>query len=422
MNKETLNNKITAIPKSPGIYKYYDINGRIIYIGKATVLKNRVKSYFIGAPLDFTRGKHDLKTEIMIPEITDIKWQTTESVIEAIILESNLIKKYQPKYNILSKDDKSYIQIAITNEDFPRIIPIRPTDKITNDIKIKKLYGPYTDPLSIREILSIFRKIFTYRDCSEFKFKRHHKKNNPCLYYPIKLCPAPCVGLISKHEYRIVIKHMTDILEGKSKRVISSLKKEMKILSKNQKYEEAAKIRNQIFAYEHVNDIAVIKKERPLEQIKNIPARIEAYDISNIGKDFAVGSMIVFTHGEIDKSQYRKFRIKNLESRINNQNDTANIAEMIYRRFNHPEWKKPDLILIDGGKGQLSATIKVLHDHKLKIPIIAIAKGPSRKGFSLFKNSLAKKINLDKRFLESIRDEAHRFAIRYHRNIRDKIF
>ena len=403
-------NKLTNLPKSAGIYQFYDINGRIIYIGKASVLKNRVKSYFIGI--------HDSKTEKMIPEIADIKWQKTASTIEAIILESNLIKKYKPKYNIREKDDKSFVQIALTNEEFPRLILYRPTDKNRINYKIKKLYGPYTEGASIKEIISIFRKIFTFRDCTEFKFTRHKKKGIPCLFHPIKLCPAPCVGKISKSDYVKIIKQITDFLDGKKKRVIYSLKKQMLEFSKKQDYEKAAKIRNRIYAFEHINDLAVIKNKRPLEQYKNIPARIEAYDISNLGKDYAVASMVVFSHGEIDKPEYRKFKVQ--ISKFKSQNDPGMIGQILDRRLYHLEWNKPDLIIIDGGKGQLSAALKTLKHHKQKIPVIAIAKGSSRKGYTLFKNSLSKKINLDRRFLESIRDEAHRFAIGYHRKLRSK--
>jgi len=407
-----INFKLKKFPKSPGVYKFYDRSRNIIYIGKAAVLNNRVRSYFSGA--------HDSKTEKLISEITDIKWQITPSVIEALILESNLIKKYQPKYNIREKDDKSFIQIALTAEEFPRLISIRPTEEKFKNVKLKKVFGPYTNSTSVKEILSIFRRIFTYRDCKENKFRIYQKKLSPCLFYPIGLCSAPCAGKISKPDYLKTIKQMTDFLEGKTTRVISSLKKQMRNFSARKMYEEAAIIRDRIFAFQHINDTALIKRERSLEQYKNIPTRIEAYDISNIGKDFAVGSMVVFTGGEIDKAEYRKFRIKYSISSNKYQNDPEMINQIITRRFNHQEWERPNLILIDGGKGQLSAAIKALKNYKLMIPIIAIAKGPTRRGFKLFKNALSAKILLDRKFLESIRDEAHRFAISYHRKIRNK--
>jgi len=423
--------KLKELPASPGVYTYYDRNGDIIYIGKASVLKNRVKSYFTPLRQGYAEqvGGHDAKTEKLVSEIMDIKWQTTSSVIEAVILESNLIKKYQPKYNILDTDDKSFIQIALTKEEYPRLLALRPTDKNKINIKIQKYFGPYTSAASVHEILSIFRRIFTLRDCAQNKFTKHNKKQIPCLFYSINLCPAPCANKISKSDYLKIIKQMTDFLEGKKKRVILSLRRQMEYFSVRQMYENAARIRNRIFAFEHINDVAVIKRERSLEQYKNIPHRIEAYDISNIGKNFAVGSMVVFTGGEIDKAEYRKFKINykytnftNHTNKIKTQDDPGMIRQILDRRLYHREWLCPDLILIDGGKGQLSAALRALKMHKLKIPVIAIAKGPTRKGFALFKNSLAEKITLDKNFIEHIRDEAHRFAISYHRKLRSKSY
>ncbi len=407
MNNANIQDKLDKLPKSPGVYFYYDKNRKLIYIGKASVLKHRVNSYFIGA--------HDIKTEKLVSEIRDIKWQETKSVIEALILESNLIKKHQPKYNIQEKDDKSFVQIALTDEDFPRFVVFRPTEKEKVGAKINKYFGPYTSTSAVNEILNILRKVFTYRDCSKYKFSRFAKKMSPCLYYPINLCPAPCAGYISKEEYNEIVKQITDFLSGKRKRVISELKKQMDKYSKTKEYEKAAQIRDRIYAFEHINDVALIKQERSLEQYSNIPGRIEVYDISNLGSQFAVGSMVVFENGEVNKDEYRKFKIKT----VIEQNDTQMMAEVISRRFGN-NWEKPDLMILDGGKGQLSAVLKTLKDKKIKIPVIAVAKGPTRKGFRLFKNNLAKNIVLDRKFIERMRDEAHRFAINYQRKLQQK--
>ena len=442
-----ISNKIKSIlkklPKSPGVYFYYDKNGKIIYIGKASILAHRVRSYFLGA--------HDNKTEELVSHITNIKYRVTSSVIEALVLESNLIKKYQPKYNIRERDDKSFIQIALTADEFPRLLKIRPTEfnktNQRNNEKIKKLFGPYTNAGAVKEIMNILRKLFTYRDCSNFKFARYKKLGKPCIYYNIGLCPAPCTGQIAKKDYQKIIKQISNFLDGKTKRAISALTKKMKYLAKNNQYEQAAKIRDRIFAYRHINDVALIKEERSLEQLKNIPHRIECYDISNLGQNYTVGSMVVFTDGEIDNSQYRKFRIRSHESArnllenrtknnliINNKKLIANseklkanygdaqaMAQVIDRRFNHHEWQTPDLLILDGGKGQLSAVLNMLRTKKIKLPVMAIAKGPTRKGFALFKNNLAKNIILNRKFIQRVRDEAHRFAITYHRELREKI-
>lgn len=504
--KEQIKNKLNNLPKNPGVYFYYDRNGKLIYVGKASVLKHRVNSYFRGAPFDKTQGKHDLKTEKLVSEIRDLKWQETKSVIEALILESNLIKKHQPKYNIQEKDDKSFVQIALTNEEFPRFVVFRPTEKEKVGAKINKYFGPYTSTSAVNEILNILRKIFTYRDCSKYKFSRFAKKMSPCLYYPLNLCPAPCARYISKEEYNEIIKQITDFLSGKRKRVISELKKQMDKYSKAKEYEKAAQIRDRIYAFEHINDVALIKQERSLEQYSNIPGRIEVYDISNLGSQFAVGSMVVFERGEVNKDEYRKFRLRDANiqiyandankkngyvqhiksneniknyissghserseesqpnrsfaitqdnncdsSRLRSNNkknghpefisgsqkilkrvqndknclkspigDPQMMAQVIDRRFNN-DWPNPNLIILDGGKGQLSAVLKTLKDKKMKIPVIAVAKGPTRKGFRLFKNSLAQNIVLDRKFIERMRDEAHRFAINYHRKLKNKI-
>ncbi len=422
MNSRLIESKLKKLPSTPGVYFYYDKNGTLIYVGKAAVLKHRVRSYFGGA--------HDNKTEKLISEIVDLKWQETASVIEALILESNLIKKHQPKYNLMSKDDKSFIQIAITDEEFPRVVSLRVTDVKNQVYKIKKLYGPFTSGLAVKDILAIFRRIFGFRDCNEEKFHRHQKKGQPCLYYPLRLCPAPCVSKISRDEYLAIIRQIQDFLEGKRKRVLGALKRQMERYSKDEEFEKAAIVRDRLFAFTHINDVAAIKQERPLQQIAAIPERIEAYDISNQGKDYAVGSMVVFTSGEIDKSQYRKFRIKTVVG----QDDPAMLSEVLHRRFHHREWAKPGLILLDGGRTQLSAVLRALNDltrtdqanagailDPRGIPVIAVAKGPTRKGYQLFRNVAAGKILLDRRFIESIRDEAHRFAINYHRKLKNII-
>lgn len=435
------------LPKSPGVYFYYDKNGKLIYIGKASVLRHRVNSYFAPRRQGYEGqvGAHDNKTEELISHIADIKYRVTDSVIEALVLESNLIKKYQPKYNIREKDDKSFVQIVQSAEDFPRFVAVRPTQKERINFKIKKYFGPYTNSGAVKEIMQVLRKLFTYRDCTVAKFNRHKKLGSPCLYYSIGLCPAPCTEKISKQDYAKIVSRIDDFLLGKSKRAIASLNKQMNTYAKNQNFEQAAIVRDRIEAYKHINDVAAIKDDRSFEQTKNIPERIECYDISNIGDKFIVGSMVVFTGGEIDKNEYRKFKIRNEELIIKHENshtefisgsrqilkqvqndkligDPQRMANIIDRRFNHPEWSMPNLIILDGGKGQMSMVAKILRDRKIKIPVMAVAKGPTRKNFTLFKNAQAKNIVLDRKFIERVRDEAHRFAIAYHRKLKNKIY
>lgn len=439
--------KLKNLPATPGVYYFYNQHDHIIYVGKAASLKNRVKSYFIGV--------HDNKTTHLVSQITNLKYRITDSVIEALILEANEIKRLKPKYNILLKDDKSFAYIFLTREDFPRLFVDRITSTLTltlrecqcGAVKVQK-FGPFTEGGSAQKALEILRRIFGFRDCNTRKFNLYKKKNQPCLFGSIKLCPAPCVENISKDDYKKIIHEIVLFLSGKKKTLITRLKKQMVLASRHQEFELASKIRDKVFALEHIQDVALIKEERPLEQLRSIPHRIEAYDISNLpagrqglSGQFATGSMVVFTDGVMDKKEYRKFRIKYCSPSLrggnptkqsnnnkiatpcwarndNQKNDPTMLAQVVARRLNHPEWPMPDLILLDGGKGQLSAVMKILKNHRKKIPMIALAKGPTRKGFRLFRNTNAKNLTLDKKLLEYLRDEAHRFAISYHRKLR----
>lgn len=405
---DNIKKSINTFPTKPGVYYFYNNYGRILYIGKASVLKNRIKSYFIGV--------HDNKTEKLVSQISDVKYKITDSVLEAIILEANEIKRLKPKYNIRDKDDKSYSYIFLTKEEYPRFFIERATWKGGNT-RISTKFGPFTSGLQAKEALQILRRIFGFRDCNERKFNLYKKRRKSCLFFALNLCSGPCVGNIDKKSYYRTILEIKDFLGGKKKTLIKSLEKQMSLASRYQKYELAAQIRNKLHSLAHIQDVALIKEEKPFEQYRMIPKRIEAYDISNISGKFATGSMIVFINGQIDKSQYRKFRIRT----VSNINDPVMLAEIVARRFNHKEWPKPDLIILDGGKGQLSSVLKILRVKSIKIPVMAIAKGPSRKNYTLFKNNLAKKIYLDRLFIESIRDEAHRFAISYHRKLRARL-
>jgi excinuclease ABC subunit C len=435
---ETSNNKIKNLPKSPGVYEFRDKQGKILYIGKATSLKDRAGSYFSkNAHLDRPN------IEPMISQITDIKVRETDSVLEALILESNLIKKHQPKYNIEGKDDKSFAYVVITKEEYPRILIVRKTElqkfpisnfqfptksqiqksKILNTrykIPYTKTYGPYTSKKQLEIALKIIRKIFPYHSAKQVS-------RNCCFDHQIGLCPGPHAGAISKKDYLKNIRGVKMTLEGKKKSLIGKLKKEMGLFSKKRKFEKAAEARNRIFALNHIRDVALISEDMdslsltlglfPKVKLKE-KVRIEAYDISNIGGDFAVGSMVVFTNGKPDKSQYRKFKIKT----VSGIDDVAMMREILCRRFNNT-WPKPDLILLDGGKGHLNMAQRILKALKLEIPIIAVAKGPTRKKLDMYHGKEAlifQDIINDEKLVERIREEAHRFAISYHKILRGK--
>lgn len=450
-----IKNKINKLPQSPGVYVFYGKEGsaqggfrrtQILYVGKATNLRSRVSSYFRGGESERLIGK-------FIEQIADIKIIETESVLEALILESNLIKKWQPKYNAMGKDDKSFSHFAITKESFPRILIIRGTEldsQISNSkfpiskqisktknqtskkllntkyhIPYTKIFGPYTSKKQMEIGLKIMRKIFPFHSGRQ-------KTEKGCLDYQIGLCPGPYAGEITKEEYKKNIRGITMILEGKKKNLIRKLEKEMMELARRHEFEKAGEKRNKIFALKHIKDVALISKESasPLPQPLFRGARgdmektlrVEAYDISNISGQYAVGSMAVFKDSEPDKTQYRRFKIRSMGG----VDDTGMMREVLLRRFNN-NWPIPDLILLDGGLGHLNMGRKVLASFGLKIPVGSVAKGPGRKGTELRisgpeLNERVKNILNDKNLLKKIMDEAHRFAVGYHRKLRKKAF
>lgn len=395
MDKLKLIEKVKKFPDSPGVYFMIGKNRNVLYIGKASSLRRRVLSYF-------QRPQED-RIEKMLSQVEKIQTQKTDSVIEALILENNLIKKYKPKYNIKLKDDKTFLGIFITDEDWPKVMPARITEKLPKG----DFYGPFPSGGQVRDALQIIRKIFPFRySCTPLSGKA-------CFEYHMGLCPGVCAGKITKEEYKNTIKQIKLFLLGKKKQVILNIKKEMKTAAQKMEFERAAKLRDRIYALQHIQDVALISQDDLVLSEEKIYSRIEAYDISNISCAFAVGSMVVFTDGLIDKKEYRKFRIKNQELRIKNGiNDIGAIKEILSRRLVHKEWPYPNMILVDGGKGQVNGAMEIISEKKLDIPVIGIAKGPKRDRNDIIN---PKNIEIDKKLLIKIRDEAHRFAIQYYR-------
>jgi excinuclease ABC subunit C len=413
--KDWIKKIITDLPKSPGVYEFRDKQGKILYIGKATSLRDRVGSYFAS-------GAHADRPNIarMVADIAGIRVHETDSVLEALILEANLIKKHQPKYNVEGKDDKSFVQVVITKEDFPRILIDRIQNskfKIQNDsVKLKnylKIFGPYTSKKQLEIALKLIRKIFPF-----------HSNKQPtekgCLDYQIGRCPGPYAGAISKKDYLKNIRGIEMIFEGKKKYLLKELEKQMREYSKKKEFEKAAETRNRIFALKHIRDVALLTGDAdslgPPRSKKM--ARIEAYDISNIGGDFAVGSMVVSSGNKLEKSQYRKFKIKTVAG----IDDVGMMREVLRRRFQN-DWPLPDLIFVDGGKGHLNMAENVVAEFGYDIPVVAVAKGPTRKKVDVYysKEALAyREIISNNKLVERIREEAHRFAISYHKKLRRK--
>lgn len=399
--------KIRNVPDAPGVYLMKDASGQIIYIGKAKSLKKRLGSY-IGRGLSS-------KTLMLMSNVLDIEYRLMPTEAMAFLLEANLIHQYKPRYNVSLRDDKSFPLVKITNEEFPAIYITRKKERDGS-----RYLGPYTSAKLLRQALKIIRKTFPYRSCKVLPKKA-------CIYYRLKLSPAPCIGKISKEDYAKTIENIRLILEGKSENLIKKLAKEMSIYSSEQKFEEAAKARDKIHTLSVLGRIQA-GSERQIESeglkrllnLKKIPEHIEAFDISNIRGEEATGSMVSFFKGSPDKNNYRRFRIKT----VNRIDDYGMLSEVVYRRYCRVIKEKlslPDLVLIDGGRQHLLAAGKQLNNLGIQIPLVSIAKEEE----NIYRKARKKPIKLTEgtpalNLIRRIRDEAHRFAISYHHLLRRK--
>lgn len=536
---------LKQLPAEPGVYLMKDKFDNIIYVGKAKILKNRVRQYFQSSK------NHSSKVKSMVKNIDKFEYIITDSELEALILECNLIKKYKPKYNVLLRDDKTYPYIKVTtNEDFPRVLKVR---KVIKDKA--KYFGPYTNTTAVNDTLDIIKNIYPIRTCN-IDIERAIKTNmRPCLNLHIKRCVGPCTGNVTKEEYNKMIEEIILFLSGKEEKLIDILKEKMNKCAMDFNFEEAAIYRDKIksledmmekqkidtstsdlnqdviamarahdeacvqvffvrngkivgrehFILEGVMDstresilgsfvkqfymeqeyvpkeiiieeeiedsfilsewlsskkgqkvtirvpqkgekkslIEMVRKNvieylekfsdmnkrkyeksiGALEELKqilnldNIPKRIESFDISNIQGVDSIGSMVVFTNGKKDKKEYRRYKIKT----VIGPNDYDSMAEIVERRLKYGDF--PDLMLLDGGKGQVSAVKKVLNKYNVEIPLWGMYKDDKHRTKGLI--SQEKEIELDRtsnlyRFVASIQEEVHNYAISYHRSLRNK--
>ena len=537
--------QLKKLPSEPGVYLMKDENDKVIYVGKAISLKNRVRQYFQSSK------NHTSKVKSMVKNIYKFEYIITDSELEALILECSLIKEYRPKYNVLLRDDKTYPYIKVTvNEDFPRVLKVRQV------IKDKaKYFGPYTNTTAVNDTLEIIRNIYPIRTCNIDIERAIKNKVRPCLNKHIKKCVGPCTGEVSKEEYSKMIEEIILFLSGKEEHLIDLLKEKMNKCAMEFNFEDAAMywdkiksleemtqkqkidyitsdlnqdiiamarahdeacvqvffIRNgKIVGREHyilegvmdstresilssfvkqfymaqdyipkeiliesdiedsfileewlsdkkgqkvfirvpqkgdkksliemvrknaveylekfsnMNKLKYQKSIGALEELKNIiglekiPRRIESFDISNIQGVDSIGSMVVFTDGKKDKKEYRRYKIKT----VIGPNDYDSMAEIVERRIKYGDL--PDLILLDGGKGQVSSVKKVLNKHNVEIPLWGMYKDDKHRSHGLI--SQEKEIELDKssnlyRFVASIQEEVHNYAISYHRSLRNK--
>ncbi|MDD4409188.1 MAG: GIY-YIG nuclease family protein [Candidatus Pacebacteria bacterium] len=404
-----LKEEIKKFPDSPGIYLFYS-KKELVYIGKATSLKRRVASYFMGK-------RTNRPIEAMINEVDSARYRETDSVIEAIILEANYIKKYQPKYNVKEKDNKSWNYLALTREDFPKLEAVREhiLKEMGDSVKksYKHVFGPFPS-MKTKEVLKILHNLFCISRCGP-------NQKRPCFDYQIGHCMGVCCGEVNKSDYRDrVIKPLVYFLNGKKKTLLLMIERNMKKSSDGLDFEEAKRLRDQLNALKRIRDISLLDKSFVNDYFDDkdvLIRRFEGYDISNMGEDAKVGSMVVFNGKGAMREEYKKFKIKT----VIGQSDVDCLKEVLSRRFKHDDWKLPDLVLVDGGKPQVSIAENVLIGFNLDIPVIGIAKGAERKKnefiFNDIEDELVQWISDNENLLIQARDEAHRFAISYQRQL-----
>lgn len=423
MDHRTLKEHIAQLPKEPGVYLFRDAAKKPLYIGKASHLKSRVSAY---------PKSTDTRIQKMIEAAASLDHHVTGSDIEALILESQLIKQHQPKFNIMLRDDKQYFYVVITEDEFPRIyVGHQHRDPHANYI------GPFTEGAPLRATLKVLRNIFPFCTCKQ----KHHVR---CLNAHIGKCigdcclrnPAPGSAKI----YQKNIKAISDILQGKRSSVVKLVEKEMRAYAAREQFERAGELKTKMERIQRVfENISVLEdlssrrtqsavaggaQLQTLLKSEGSFSRIEGYDISNIQGEYASGAMVVFRQGLADKNDYRKFKIKTVDG----SDDTAMLREMLERRFNHPEWPRPDLIIMDGGKGQVNTALKILKERNLSIPVIGLTKdkrhvgdhiftGLPGKGLSKLATPLSKLPEAARNLILSVDAEAHRFAIQYYRKL-----
>lgn len=395
------------LPKKPGVY-FFKKGDDILYIGKATNLAHRTSSY-LQKNLMETRGPLIVK---MVEDSDDVLWTETESALEALILESYLIKQHQPPYNTREKDNRSYNYVVITNELAPRVFTVRQrTLRIIEgkqDDSLLHVFGPFPDRDQLTTALKIIRKIFPFHG------KKTIHRNNIEFYRQLGLVPDS-LDSETRKIYLKNIEYIALFFQGKKKSLITKLKKEMMDNAKELKFERAAVIKKQIYSLEHIRDMALLKHNfEGAQYLKNF--RMEAYDIAHIQGDAMVGVMVVHTGVEIDTSEHRVFTIQS----VDRANDTAALYEVITRRLNHEEWPYPQIIVADGAIAQKRVIEKALRERNLSIPVMAVVKDERHKAREILgQKKISEKYHKQ---IVALNAESHRFALKQHTQKRNKNF
>ena len=392
------------LPDTPGVYFFLGSKKEILYIGKATSLKNRIRSYF--AP-DLVEKRSKL-IENMVYEAKTVEWTETDSVLEALILETNLIRTHKPKYNTISKDNKSYNHLVITNEEWPRVLVVRGKDLTSTfrEDEIMYEFGPFPSGTLFRDALKIIRKLFKFYDTEKPVGAEKNKVVRGRIDFNRQIGLYP--NDENKDDYMETIRHIRLFFEGNKKQIIEELTDSMMEAAKYKKFEDAATLKKKIFALEHIQDVALLKNNSRFYRDEH-NARIEAYDIAHLGGADMVGVMTVVESSEPIKSEYRKFKIQSLTG----SNDPAALKEVLERRLRHDEWPFPQVIVVDGSTAQKNAAEHILKKHGVLIPIVAVVKDNRHKPIRLIGSK-----KLLEQFKEDIllaNSESHRFAIAFHR-------
>ncbi len=402
------------LPDAPGVY-FFKKGKKVLYIGKATSLRSRVKSYF-SKDIGEVRGPKIVK---MLEEASSISFEQTDSVLEALILEANLIKQHQPLYNTDEKDDKSWNYVVITEEIFPRVLLVRGRnlEEFVKKTKATATFGPYPHGGQLKEALKIVRKIFPFFDTKR-PVGKDEKRNGSGYAFNRQ------IGIYPKDSdpeaYAKTVRHIVTLFSGKKIALIKELEQDMKAAAKAQAFERAQEIKRQLFALQHIRDVSLIKTQNDADWTRKGPEtfRVEGYDVAHLGGKSTVGVMAVIENGEPNKGEYRMFKIRAAAG----GDDYAALTELLTRRFAHPEWRFPNLAVIDGGRAHLNAAAKAFRAmRRQNIPLISVVKDEKHRPREILGE---KKIaNEHEAEILLANAEAHRFAIGRHRSsLRKSIF
>lgn len=405
---------VQSLPDEPGVYFFIGAMREVLYVGKATSLRDRVRSYF-GSELVSTRGEHMVR---MVEEARRVEYRTTDSVLEALILEAKLIKDFKPRFNTREKDDKSWYHVIITtHERWPRVLLVRGKD-MERDMRAYGIpphlalptYGPFPHAGQLKDALKLMRAIFPFFDTTK-PVESLRAKNDRKLRFNTSIGVYPGAHVTEK-EYARSIRHLCLFFDGKKSQLVRSLERAMYASARDHAFEQAGEYKRQLTALQHINDVSLIRKYDAGRMGEPKPVRVEGYDVAHLGGTGMVGVMTVVVGGEAQKAEYRTFTVKTIAT----ANDTVALQEILSRRLAHTEWEYPRLIVVDGGTAQMNVARRVLAEAGLDIPLVAVTKDARHRpnvirGPLKWRNAYASDILL-------ANAEAHRFSLARHRKKR----